>query len=583
MKRPLTALFAALEALLVVGVGIGIPLVPLTIMWAFQYGLQIDFAVFWRGAADVWLLGHGVDIEFTLDPLLSASLGVAPGGATIPLTIAPLGFAILTLLFAMRAGRRIGEVPHRHLGHLVAIGTFAVLSLVVTVSAFDPAARPSLVQGAVLPTLVFALGIAIGSEVSRRRLTADGPEIVPTRILDWIDHRQPDLRAVVGIAARGGALAASLVLAASAVTVAVLVAVGYGQIIALYEGVQSGVMGGAAITVAQLAFIPNLVVWGAAWFIGPGFAIGTGSAVGPLGTTLGPIPAVPLLGALPSGDLAYGFVGLLVPVLAGFAAALLVRPRLVRAGLTGRGWLIGTGVGLGVAGGVVLGALAWLASGSAGPGRLVDVGAPWLAVGLWGALEIGLAAAIALLVAGVRSRGDEVAADSRAGSRAEPRAETRAGFRPHALADSTIDDAVPSDAGEPSDAAEPRASAAKPRGLPTVRLPALDLAALDLAARGRTTLAGAELRLRELSRKLPGRRRDGGTADDADHGAARGADDGSARDPDGVIDRAVGGDEDRPSGRATTGTSPDPIDQRGVSTEPIPIVPEHARQNPSER
>ena len=41
MNRPLTALFAALEALLVVGIGIGIPLVPLTILWAAQYGLQI--------------------------------------------------------------------------------------------------------------------------------------------------------------------------------------------------------------------------------------------------------------------------------------------------------------------------------------------------------------------------------------------------------------------------------------------------------------------------------------------------------------------------------------------------------------
>ena len=34
MNRPLTALFAALEALLVVGIGVGISLVPLTILWA---------------------------------------------------------------------------------------------------------------------------------------------------------------------------------------------------------------------------------------------------------------------------------------------------------------------------------------------------------------------------------------------------------------------------------------------------------------------------------------------------------------------------------------------------------------------
>ena len=31
------------------------------------------------------------------------------------------------------------------------------------------------------------------------------------------------------------------------------------------------------MTALQLALLPNLVAWGASWFAGPGFAIGTGS------------------------------------------------------------------------------------------------------------------------------------------------------------------------------------------------------------------------------------------------------------------------------------------------------------------
>lgn len=473
MNRPLTALFAALEALLVVGVGIGIPLVPLTLMWAFQYGLQVDYVVFWRGAVDVWLLGHGTDMAFVLDPLVAASLGFAAAGETIVLTIAPLGFALITVLLAVRAGRRIGETEHRHVGHIVAILAFAVLSLGVTLTALHPAATPSIAQGTVLPTLVFALGIAVGSEVSRRRDRPAATGVTLSRIVAWIDERQRRLKPAATLALTGGAAASGIILAVSALAVAALIAVSYGQIIAVYEGVQSGVLGGAALTVAQLALLPNIVIWAASWFIGPGFAIGTGSTVSPLGTVLGPVPAVPLLGALPTGETAYGFVGLLVPVLAGFLAATGLRPRLVRAGLSSYGWLIGTGLAMGVAGGALLGALAWVSAGAAGPGRLADVGASWLLVGGFAALEIGVPAAIALLVGSLRA-GDIAArrprwshwpedTDSVHRDAGEPDPGERGPAESDAAGRDEVEgDAAERDAADPSESDSPRPGAAEP-------------------------------------------------------------------------------------------------------------------------
>src|SRR5690606_30762586 len=133
---------------------------------------------------------------------------------------------------------------------------------------------------------------------------------------------------------------------------------------------------GIAVTVGQLAFLPNLVIFAASWLVGPGFAIGAGSSVSPIATQLGPLPAVPFFGALPSGDLAFGFVGLLVPVLAGFLVAAILRPRLVESLDVDRPllWLIGTGAAAGVVAGLLLGGLAAVASGAAGPGRLGEVG-----------------------------------------------------------------------------------------------------------------------------------------------------------------------------------------------------------------
>ena len=64
MNRRLTALFAAFEALLVVAIGVAVPLVVLTALWAFQYGLQLDWAIFWR-AAVVELITPNVGVPST--------------------------------------------------------------------------------------------------------------------------------------------------------------------------------------------------------------------------------------------------------------------------------------------------------------------------------------------------------------------------------------------------------------------------------------------------------------------------------------------------------------------------------------
>ena len=49
MNRMTVALLAALEALIVVAIGIGISLVPLTLLWAVEYGLRDRLVAFWRG------------------------------------------------------------------------------------------------------------------------------------------------------------------------------------------------------------------------------------------------------------------------------------------------------------------------------------------------------------------------------------------------------------------------------------------------------------------------------------------------------------------------------------------------------
>jgi hypothetical protein len=191
------------------------------------------------------------------------------------------------------------------------------------------------------------------------------------------------------------------VLLVAGVAVAVLLLASYAQIITLYENLHSGALGGAALTIAEIMFLPNLVIWAAAWLVGPGFAIGTGSQVSPLGTTLGPLPSIPVFGALPQGDYTFAFAGLVVPIIAGFLVGAVLRTGLAsRIRSTGSfTWLLGSGLGIGVVGGAILGLLAWASAGAIGPGRLQHAGPDPFAVGLIAALELGVSAVVGMLAA----------------------------------------------------------------------------------------------------------------------------------------------------------------------------------------
>jgi hypothetical protein len=402
VTRRLTALFSGLEALLVLAIGVAVPLVPLTIVWAAHFGFAPEWPVFWRAAVDVWLLGHGVDVVFTLDPLLAAGLGLPAAGDPVKVTIALLGFALLTLLLGARAGGRIAETGHRLLGSAVAVGLFAGGSLGVTWTALHAAARPSLAQGAILPAAVFGAGVLIGVLRARR---GDGTG----RLARWLDDRPPLLRAGAGAALRAGIGAVAITVAVASVLVALLFVVRFADMIGLYETLHTEVVGGIALTAGQLALLPNLILWAAAWLVGPGFALGVGSHVSPVGTALGPIPALPVFGALPTGDSAFGFAGVLVPVVAAFFVGVAVRPALARAlGPVGPLAVLGVAAAGGAVGGLLLGVLAAASGGAAGPGRLAEVGPDPVAVGLVAALEFALGIGIGLAAASrLPSRGRE--------------------------------------------------------------------------------------------------------------------------------------------------------------------------------
>lgn len=174
-------------------------------------------------------------------------------------------------------------------------------------------------------------------------------------------------------------------------------AVGAYSLIASWENVSSlakafqpSLYGSATLALANIAFIPTALVWILSFLVGTGFTVGQGTFFSAFLVSSGPMPSFPILGALPtsaSGDRRW-----LLLAVVGVGAAVgmwFVRANRER-GLGLRVcWARALAANLMIA--VAVGALAVLASGGIGPGRLRVTGVAWLSLAIftWVELSVG--------------------------------------------------------------------------------------------------------------------------------------------------------------------------------------------------
>jgi hypothetical protein len=203
----------------------------------------------------------------------------------------------------------------------------------------------------------------------------------------------------------------------AAVVVSILLVVSFAPVISLYESLQPGAYGIIALSIGQLALLPTVVVWVFSWLVGPGFTLGTGAVVSPLGTSTDALPALPLAGILPEEAPAGALAVIAVPIGVAFAMGLLSRSRLMGANRGGLWRGEGTPFVEQPATMAVLAAalsslvasagalvLTELARGELGPGRFSEVGPdPW-SVALWWGAQVFVGVVLGLLSGGLAEK-----------------------------------------------------------------------------------------------------------------------------------------------------------------------------------
>lgn len=369
--RPLTV-SAAVGGLLAAGSGLVVCLAVAVAGWFLaDGGAHGDTRDALRAGADAWLLGHGSHLTY--------------GG--VDYTVVPLGLTALLAWVTYRVGRWAGAVspPVDDRELLVGTGLFTsayvVVAVVTSVLASTTDIGGSLVR-TVLGALVLA-GVAGGAGL----LTGSARWPVVRDLLPvWA---WPVVRGALAIVTGFLAVAAALVVVSFALHI------GSAATVVSRLGLHAG---DAAMLVLLTALVaPNAVLFGGSYLLGPGFAVGTGTVVSTSQVSLGPVPAFPLLAALPADGPTPWYSTLLLglPVLvAALAVALVQRRHPVRA------WDLAAlrGTGAGILAGLLTGLLTVVAGGALGDGRMADLGPSAGAVTAAAMLAMGLGGLLGALV-----------------------------------------------------------------------------------------------------------------------------------------------------------------------------------------
>jgi hypothetical protein len=325
-----------------------------------------------RIGSDAWLLAHGAHLDV--------------GVATI--TMVPLGLTVLCGYVCFRLGRWAAltsaaeDLRALGLAAVVMAAVYGLVGIVVALLASTQGAQPHL-------GLAFAGGFVVA-------LLGGGPGLMTgAGHLPVLLDKVPETARAIAYA---GAVAALAVFAAGGVLVAVSLLMDLGSAANVLSRLRADSSGGALYTLLVAGLAPNAALFGSSYLVGPGFAVGTGTVVSTSAVTLGPVPAFPLLAALPGDGPApwWAMTLLAVPVLAGAVAGRLA----ARAHpTTGYDAAAIRGLAGGAAGGLLLGLAMAISGGAIGPGRMTDLGPGLLEPTIAAIVALGIGSALGALFA----------------------------------------------------------------------------------------------------------------------------------------------------------------------------------------
>ncbi|WP_353066456.1 cell division protein PerM [Arcanobacterium hippocoleae] len=292
--------------------------------------------VTWSDAAQFgaawWLTGFGGQVKFA-----AGTLSLIPSLLTL-LTLAGIYFPL--------------KKAQLNTWNEVAVAAFSGVPLIALTGLFSGADGPwwTAIIGIIVLNTIISIYLARAALIFSRKL----PEFVDSglQITKFI---------------------LAIYFGAALLTLIIFAGFGAGQAIEIQGMYHQGIFGNIGIVFVQLLYLPILFIWAGAWMVGAKIALGAGSYASILGSQIGLLPAIPLLGVIPGpvfGNVWMLLVPLFVFFTAGIVLVLILRRKypVLRQFASAAAFAVLVSVfGIELVG--------VLAAGSLGPGRMSEFGA----------------------------------------------------------------------------------------------------------------------------------------------------------------------------------------------------------------
>ena len=228
-----------------------------------------------RAALWIWLSSH----------LIPFNLSLASGFSSGALTYLPLGAVIFPWLAVRNGFRRASEFLDNPRG----ARSFLVIWYVGIASAASFFSQSENIKANLILTPVYVLVISLSA-------TLDYNTTLFTR-------------------ARFLGYSAITLVGLALILLGTLLALHFNIVKSLAVVIQPGIVGGILFTFLQVLYLPNLAIATLSYLFGTGFSLGLGTHISPTTFDLNSLPAIPLLGALPTTTHPLLQISLIIPVL----------------------------------------------------------------------------------------------------------------------------------------------------------------------------------------------------------------------------------------------------------------------------
>jgi hypothetical protein len=231
-----------------------------------------------RGAVWIWLGAHHIPFQLALPPT-----GIAGYLTYLPLGGVVLPFFAIRTTFNRAIDRLQGDFHDINGVRIIFSTMYAVLTTVLAYLSKSTEVSP---QWYFVPFISFLISLVSTLSAGRK--------VSPSKS--------------VRIAARILGLLCGMAL----IAVSIFIVFNFSQVKNITISLQPGIFGGFLLLIINILYLPNAAISLASYFSGSGLAVGAGTLVSPLWYHLGQIPALPLLGIIPSGKQPFALAAILL-------------------------------------------------------------------------------------------------------------------------------------------------------------------------------------------------------------------------------------------------------------------------------